>query len=253
MVHKSLVFPRDAFGAVARFYIKYPTIHPDKVTAFGFTGQFLWWLAELSASLPASSDRMKRARSTIIHTLDFKRRILQIIRSYEGKYASESIDTSYAMLMLEAFRLGAGGNPKLSTETLRTRDANRDRMSIVLNLLGNGLKLKQKPDPDLEEYRSVDKCFRDLLVLAIAAGDPIALCTTGEPLSVGDETLLSIWLCRPTYADLGSAPEMERLPEISTDGIVIDQSPSISWINLDVYLFSVSDTPTLDSEEGLRV
>jgi hypothetical protein len=80
-----------------RFYIKCPTIHPDRVTAFGFTGQFLWWLAELSASLPTPSDSMKRARSTIFQTLDFKRRLLQVIRSYEGKYASESIDTSYAM------------------------------------------------------------------------------------------------------------------------------------------------------------
>ena len=234
-----------------RFYIKCPTIYPDKVMTFGFTGQFLWWLAGLASSLPAFSERMKIARQTIVQTLDFKQRLRQTIRLHHGEYASESNDTSYAMAMLEAFNLGAGGNPKLSTETLRTRDANRDRMSIVLNLLGNGLKLKQKPDPDLEEYSSVDKCFRDLLVLAIAAGDPVALCTTGEPLGVGDESLSSTWLCRPKHSDLGSAPEAEKLPEMSTDGIVIDQSPSISWINLDGYLLSVSDTPTADSREVL--
>lgn len=219
--------------------------------AFGFTGQFLWWLAALSSSLPAFSERMKRVRQTITQTLDFKQRLHQTIRLHRGEYASESNDTSYAMAMLEAFNLGAGGNPKLPTETLRTRDANRDRISIVLNLLGNGLKLKHKHDSELEEYSSVDKCFRDLLVLAIGAGDPVALCTTGEPLGVGDGTLASTWLCRPNHSDLGSAPEAEKLPEMSTDGIKIDPSPSVSWVQLDGFYLSNPDTPTDDSRDVL--
>lgn len=91
---------------------------------------------------------------------------------------------SYTIHVREIFNLGAGGDPELP-EGFRTCDANCDKISIVLNTMGNGLNLKQYAGEGLSRFASQDECYRQLLVLALAAGDPLVLCGLGKPLRTG--------------------------------------------------------------------
>jgi hypothetical protein len=96
--------------------------------------------------------------------------------------------------------LGSGGDPNLEKE-LRACDARCGKISIVLNSVENGLSLKRDGSPEvLRRYFSDDECYRQLFTIAIAAGDPLALCCMGPPLKTGNEG--SSWMCRPSVSSL---------------------------------------------------
>lgn len=103
----------------------------------------------------------------------------------------------YIPLVAEIFRMKAGGNPRLP-EHLRRLDANRDKTSIALN--ASGLPLALKPPSPLQRPATEDECLRRLLLVGLAARDPVTLCTTGTPLQLHDGSIS--WLCRPTALDL---------------------------------------------------
>lgn len=106
---------------------------------------------------------------------------------------------SFVPTIAEIFRMKAGGNPKFP-EYLRRLDANRDKTSIALNLAG--LPLVLKPASPLQRPTIEDECLRQLLLVGLAAQDPVTLCTTGAPLQLHDGSIS--WLCRPTQLDLQS-------------------------------------------------
>ncbi|KAF2423695.1 hypothetical protein EJ08DRAFT_664160 [Tothia fuscella] len=114
-------------------------------------------------------------------------------------YESFSSDTSYTTHAREIFDLGAGGDPTLR-EHLRRLDANFDKASIVLNTVGDGLVLRRpKTYTGHEDQFSEVNLMAVFMLLALASGDPIALCSTGPPISLpnGERT----WLNAPSTWD----------------------------------------------------
>ncbi|RMZ74675.1 O-methyltransferase family 2 [Pyrenophora seminiperda CCB06] len=108
-----------------------------------------------------------------------------------------SVFKSLSPLISDTFRMKAGGNPRLP-EYLRRLDANRDKTCIALNM--SGLPLTLAPPSPFSRPNIEDECLRSLLLVGIAAGDPVALCTMGTPLQLHDGSVS--WLCRPTSLDV---------------------------------------------------
>ncbi|KAH7135589.1 heterokaryon incompatibility protein-domain-containing protein [Dendryphion nanum] len=107
--------------------------------------------------------------------------------------------TSFVQTIAEIFRMKASGNPRLP-EYLRRLDANRDRTSIALNISDYPLALQ--PANPFQRPCIEDECLRQLLLVGVAARDPVALCTTGPPLQLHDGSIS--WLCRPSLLDVPS-------------------------------------------------
>ena len=119
-----------------------------------------------------------------------------------------STTKSLIPMIADTFRLKAGGNPRLP-EYLRRLDANRDKTSITLTT--SGLPLALAPPNPFSRPNIEDECLRSLLLVGIAARDPVALCTTGTPLQLHDGSVS--WLCRPTSLDVQtSRPPPARFP-----------------------------------------
>jgi hypothetical protein len=108
----------------------------------------------------------------------------------------------------ETFLLQAAGNPRLP-EYLRRQDANRDKMGIALN--ASGLPLAMTSANTLSRPNIEDECLRSLLLVGLAARDPVALCTTGTPLRLHDGS--TSWLTRPTPLDVN--PTLPAPPRFS--------------------------------------
>jgi hypothetical protein len=98
------------------------------------------------------------------------------------------------------FRMKAGGNPRLP-EYLQRLDANRNKTCIALNT--SGLPLALAPSGPFSRPNIEDECLRSLLLVGIAARDPVALCTMGTPLQLHDGSVS--WLCRPTSLDVNGS------------------------------------------------
>jgi hypothetical protein len=105
--------------------------------------------------------------------------------------------TPFIPTITETFRMKAGGNPRLP-EYLQRFDANRNKTCIALN--ASGLPLALAPPGPFSRPNIEDECLRALLLVGIAARDPVALCTIGTPLQLHDGSVS--WLCRPTSLDV---------------------------------------------------
>lgn len=149
---------------------------------------------------------------------------------------------SYTQICTQVFNSVAGGNPKFSAE-IRPYDANADKISIILNTLDSHLTFNRSRsfgnDP---KFLTEDECFRQILLLALAAGDPTALCTTGNALQLHsrrDGLLSTSWLRRPREVDTDFS---QRLPRAQNFTISADVSWAAEYVNLDlVFLASVQD------------
>ncbi|KAF1957059.1 hypothetical protein CC80DRAFT_411532 [Byssothecium circinans] len=175
-------------------------------TLVRFTGEFFAHMLRLASELSVGS--ISLGRQTRIQTLlqHFGARssstsiIITSPESTQHSLGSISISTSPASLIptiSTIFPLHASGNPSLPPY-LRRLDANRDKVSIILNTCDIPLALKPRTAfqrPDIE-----DECLRQLLLLGLAARDPAALCTLGAPLRLCDGSVS--WLCRPTSLDV---------------------------------------------------
>ncbi|EPE29277.1 hypothetical protein GLAREA_00437 [Glarea lozoyensis ATCC 20868] len=207
-------------------------------TSLVFKSSFVWYLAMLSGEIPSSTTRLSRIRDMVATKFD-------IYHNESQASNTSTVSNSFVTHTQNIMSLSTGGNPTLE-EPLRTCDARRDKISIVLNSAGYGLILKRREEL-LKLYSSDDECFRQLLTVAIAAGDPLALCCTGPSLTF--ETQKS-WLSRPgiNARDIGSDPSHKALPAFAIDSMQMDDSPSSSWIQLDGFKI---DNEVPPSEEAL--
>ncbi|RFU28516.1 hypothetical protein B7463_g7816, partial [Scytalidium lignicola] len=233
-------------GQKHTFYIPCEATGPhNKNLVLGLTGEFLWYLCSLSSEVPSVNSRNLDVKGIIARNFDMQKQIIKIRRimnDQPGDVKSDGAD--YVANIMETFELDAGGDPDLPEEA-RIADANCDKISIVLNILGNGLNLKiERSAEAMKPYASLDECYRQLLILALAAGDPLSLCCLGRPLKPNTTTARSSWLCQPTNLDTGSAPELHSLPVLSPSSITLDPNPESTWIELDGYSPTKLDIPS---------
>ncbi|KAF2001886.1 hypothetical protein P154DRAFT_553372 [Amniculicola lignicola CBS 123094] len=139
--------------------------------------------------------------------------------------------TSFISRIAEIFSMKAGGNLRLP-EYLRRLDANRDRTAIALNT--SGLPLALAPATPLQRPNIEDECLRQLLLVGIAARDPVALCTTGTPLQLHDGSIS--WISRPTHLDVMSSPgtPLPRFDRRSITNLHQSSDGQAEYIQLDL-------------------
>lgn len=123
---------------------------------------------------------------------------------------------NFTTVVAEVFGMDAGGNPRLPLEQ-READARRDKVSIILNTMECGLVLQ----PHTSNFgMTKEDCYYSLLLLALAARDPGALCSVGKPLRLPSleyehqgQKIYS-WLFEPTNVDSGlnNYKTLDRLP-----------------------------------------
>ncbi|KAL3421654.1 hypothetical protein PVAG01_05810 [Phlyctema vagabunda] len=151
------------------------------------------------------------------------------------------------------FALAAGGNPKQLDETLRSFDACCDKISITLNISDYGFAVQPNDDGSLP-FTSEDECYRRLLLLALAARDPLALCTIGRPLRLTQHPQTS-WLCRPIPR--GSVIGSYQLPPLREDAkIMLDDSAAAEYVQLDILAFKpieIWHQPSAENTEKAKV
>jgi hypothetical protein len=156
----------------------------------------MWYLSALSSETPAASDHIRKIRDMVKDRFDIEREMEKVRRILADKPAEVDAEGSYTNHIREVMALETGGNPSLEGD-LRLCDARCDKISIVLNSVGNGLSLKRDGSNEaLRRYSSDDECYRQLFTMAVASGDPLALCCNGPPLKTGSQG--SSWMCRPT-------------------------------------------------------
>jgi hypothetical protein len=139
----------------------------------------------------------------------------------------------------ETFRMKASGNPRLP-ENLRILDANRNKTCIALN--ASGLPLALAPPGPFSRPNIEDECLRSLLLVGIAARDPVALCTTGTPLQLHDGS--TSWLCRPTSLDVNTARSPPRRFKRQTSQILQATDGRAEYAQLDLVFLDLPHRTT---------
>jgi len=150
---------------------------------------------------------------------------------------------NFTTVVAEVFGMEAGGDPRLPEEQ-READARRDKVSIILNTMECGLAL----NPRHRVGMSKEECYYSLLLLALAAGDPGALCSVGKPMRIPvHETArrksyeISCWQFEPTNVDAGlnNYKTLDRLPADSKYSTGF--SHGHHFIKLDLHLLSADN------------
>lgn len=113
--------------------------------------------------------------------------------------------SAFVPTVVETFQMKAGGNPRLP-EYLRRLDANRDKTCIALS--ASRLPIASAPSNPYQRPNIEDECLRSLLLVGLAARDPVCLCTTGTPLQLHDGSVS--WLSRPTSLDTHASRGIPR-------------------------------------------
>ncbi|KAJ9137705.1 hypothetical protein NKR23_g8924 [Pleurostoma richardsiae] len=213
-------------------------------TLLSFSDFFLSYLCMLSSSVAVPAD-VKPVRDTVHRVFSYAAYIDELRRVLNGapeKTVDEALTPAYTTHVSEIFALGAGGDPNAED---RERDANLDRITIVLNTVGNGLCLRREEAARSPLTASTENCQRLLLTLSLAAGDPTALCTNGDPFTfIGSQ---ASWLRRPHHTDIGSgATRQEPLPRMDDSAVELDPSPALAWIAVDMLLPGALEEPSAD-------
>lgn len=141
--------------------------------------------------------------------------------------------TDYNGIISDVFHSNTGGNPSITDERLRKVDAFKDKVSIVLNTIRNGLALRRGAIDEKQLVKVMDDFFiRDLMLIGLAARDPVSLCSVGQPLLLGTSAHAS-WISWPDLLDRGSANR--RLPPFDTSShIKVDQGPGCEFVELNL-------------------
>ncbi|KAF1845239.1 uncharacterized protein K460DRAFT_376698 [Cucurbitaria berberidis CBS 394.84] len=183
------------------FLVPCDTNYEDEVQAvIRFTGDFFLHLLLLASELQAIEPAFHASIRPLLYF--FQRRATTKERSHFAVQRRDmpqspiSEPTSFVSRIAETFGRSAGGNPRLP-EYLRRLDANRDKTCIALST--SDMPLALMPSSPFSRPSTEDECLRSLLLLGLAARDPVALCTTGTPLRLHDGSIS--WLCRPTPLD----------------------------------------------------
>lgn len=150
---------------------------------------------------------------------------------------------NFTTVVAEVFGMEAGGDPKLP-ESQREADARRDKVSIILNTMECGLALRHDARSS-HLSMSKEDCYYSLLLLALAARDPGALCSVGKPMYLPPPEAVrltrpaaSSWLFEPTNVDAGlnNYRTLDRLPANS------DLSTGVSrgshFVQLDLHILN---------------
>lgn len=122
---------------------------------------------------------------------------------------------NFTTVVAEVFAMEAGGDPRIPVEQ-READARKDKISIILNTMECGLALHPQTR-NTAVTLPTHQCNYMLLLLALAARDPGALGSVGQPLRQLPYDLKSSWLFEPTNVDSGlnNYRTLNRLPESS--------------------------------------
>jgi len=107
-----------------------------------------------------------------------------LTRAIDDNNGKELRIASFMQVFAETFNQEAGGNPKIVPLSARKYDANLDKLSIAMNTISIGLGVSQKAR-DLDNSflpPTDDECCKRFTMVAIAARDPTALCTSGHEL-----------------------------------------------------------------------
>jgi hypothetical protein len=166
-----------------------------------FTGEFFLHLltlgSEVVSSGPAYHGKLRSLHDFFHRRTISTKDIILAAQRPDTPQMSNSDRVALIPNIAETFRLQAGGSPRLP-EYLRRQDANRDKMGIALN--ASGLPLAITTANPLSRPNIEDECLRSLLLVGLAARDPVALCTTGTHLRLHDGS--TSWLTRPTTLDV---------------------------------------------------
>jgi hypothetical protein len=222
-------------GRAHLFIMKCSSSQPTNTSKVcAFTGQFLGYLVGLSSRLPSPEAETVTTTSTLDRVFDWNKAMNNIYNFPKNPRLILKDDKTvelYSPQIMEVFALGAGGDPNALD---RERDANLDRMAIVLNSMGSGITLNRVVSATSPRTVSRDHCIQLLLLVALAAGDPTALCTMGKPLEFGGAGQSSSWLCATHFADVGmGGARHEALPPMRDFPYQLDPSPLAEWIHLD--------------------
>jgi hypothetical protein len=122
---------------------------------------------------------------------------------------------NFTTVVAEVFAMEAGGDPRIPEEQ-RAADARKDKISIILNTMECGLALHPRTR-STSITLPTHQCNYMLLLMALAARDPGALGSVGQPLRQLPYNLTSSWLFEPTNVDSGlnNYRTLNRLPEHS--------------------------------------
>ena len=217
---------------------------PGTCRILRFTGPFLYYMFLLYArNSPASSKLSEIARS--VHSIFLKLQRDDISRDHDASKAVGKPRPFYSYLhsMAEVFGNKASGDPLLPTKEQRDYAANRDKISIILNTVDSGLVFQRgSVEATGRHSATLHECYKHMMVVALAAGDPVTLCTTGQQLLLEEST--PSWLCWPHSGDLDSKHFLPMTPIPPTTQIFIDQSPACEFIELDLLFVGSVDTCT---------
>ena len=228
-------------------------------TYLGFTAFFLWHLLRLSSEVPGERS-LHHVRDMLAMQFDVvqevkKQALLTSRDSVSSKTSTDKagdtgFDDMYTRQIISVFELEAGGDPDLPSEQ-RLIDPQHDKVSILLNVVRNGLALARNqlalPSSPRNWY------YSQTMLLALAANDPVSLCTDGRPLQFGTAEEGLSCFCQPHDQDLGSDPaRADPLLPLPSPPITLDLSPLKRWIELDMIFLGTPALPSSDCEEASR-
>lgn len=167
-----------------------------------FTGNCLTHLLALATEVPFEPDieMVKPALHAFFRDRSRLAPHEQHLHSHHGNFTT---------VVAEVFGMETGGDPRIPAKQ-RAADAMKDKIAIILNTMECGLALTTgMRDPTMPLTKS--ECHYMLLVLALAAQDPGALCSVGPPMrlvqaysiSPLSPSASSTWLFEPTNVDSG--------------------------------------------------
>lgn len=193
------------------FFLQCSSQYDDEVqTIIRFTTSFLLHMlvlaGELATFTPAQYARIQTLQDMLVENSDMMQAKRELAVRRPDTPQSPTIEPSELVpTIVDTFQKKAGGNPRLP-EYLRRLDANRDKTSIVLSAAK--LPITLAPANPYQRPNIEDECLRSLLLVGIAARDPVCLCTTGPPLQLHDGSVS--WLTRPASLDTHAVQSIPR-------------------------------------------
>ncbi|KAF3006845.1 hypothetical protein E8E13_010747 [Curvularia kusanoi] len=183
------------------FLLRCSTQYEDEVqTVLRFTTSFLFHMLVLASELvtftPAQQTRIRTLQELLLRHINLEAKRNLAVQRPDTPQSPTLELPELVPTIIDIFQMKAGGNPKLP-EYQRRLDANRDKTCIALSAAK--LPVTLAPANPYQRPNIEDECLRSLLLVGIAARDPVSLCTTGTPLQLHDGSVS--WLARPTSLD----------------------------------------------------
>ncbi|KAF1931389.1 uncharacterized protein M421DRAFT_57131 [Didymella exigua CBS 183.55] len=193
------------------FLLRCSSQYEDEVrTVLRFTTSFLLHMlvlaSELATFTPTQQARIRTLQDVLVgHSNTQTKKHLAVRRPDTPQTPSIEAPAAFVPTIVNTFQMKASGNPRLP-EYLRRLDANRDKACITLSAAKFPISLA--PANPYQRPNIEDECLRSLLLVGLAARDPVCLCTTGTPLQLHDGSMS--WLSRPTSLDTHSIRSVPR-------------------------------------------